>query len=87
MKHRDILNKHFCKDKIQIPTIGPEKIANFHFSHYKSMETIATKVLIRLEYKTKIILILYTKNKLINLDMVYSIITNKILIISLKLKT
>ena len=42
MKHRDILNKYFCKDKIQIPTIGPEKIANFHFSHYKSMETIAT---------------------------------------------
>ena len=63
MKHRDILNKHFCKDKIQIPTIGPEKIANFHFSHYKSMETIATKVLIRLEYKTKIILILYTKKQ------------------------
>ena len=32
-----------------VPTIGPEKIANFHFSHYKSMETIATRVLIRLE--------------------------------------
>ena len=41
MKHRDILNKYFCKDKIQIPTIGPEKIANFHFSHYKSMETLS----------------------------------------------
>ena len=51
MKHRDILNKYFCKDNIQIPTIGPEKIANFHFSHYKSMETIATRVLIRLEIK------------------------------------
>ena len=38
MKHRDILNKYFCKDKIQIPTIGPEKIANFHFSHYKSID-------------------------------------------------
>ena len=34
MKHGDILNKYFCKDKIQIPTIGPAKIANFHFSHY-----------------------------------------------------
>ena len=38
MKHRDILNKCFCKDKIQIPTIGPEKIANFHFSHYKKVQ-------------------------------------------------
>ena len=45
MKHRDILNKYFCKDKIQIPTTGPEKIANFHFSHYKSMETIAIEFL------------------------------------------
>ena len=51
MKHRDILNIYFCKDKIQIPTIGPEKIANFQFSHYKSMETIATRVLIRQEKK------------------------------------
>ena len=37
MKHRDILNKYFCKDKIQIPTIllvQKKKIANFHFSHY-----------------------------------------------------
>ena len=42
MKHRDILNKYFCKDKIQIPKIGPENIANFHFSHYKYMETIST---------------------------------------------
>ena len=49
MKHRDKLSKYFCKDKIQIPTIGPEKIADFHISHYKSMETIATRVLIRLE--------------------------------------
>ena len=49
MKHREKLNKYFCKDKIQIPTIGPEETAYFHFSHYKSMETIATRVLIRLE--------------------------------------
>ena len=30
VKHGGLLNKHFCKKKI-----------NFHFSHYKSMETLS----------------------------------------------
>ena len=35
MKHGGLLNKHFCKKK----QISP--IVNFHFSHYKSMETLS----------------------------------------------
>ena len=40
MKYGGILNKHFCKKKSNIPNETAE-IANFHFSHYKSMETIS----------------------------------------------
>ena len=40
MKHRGLLNKHFCK-KIPNISIETEKNANFHFSHYKSMGTIS----------------------------------------------
>ena len=38
MKRRGLLNKHFCK-KIPNISIETEKIANFPFSHYKSMGT------------------------------------------------
>ena len=38
MKHGGLLNKHFCKKKSNIPNDLAE-IVNFHFSHYKSMET------------------------------------------------
>ena len=41
MKHRGLLNKHFCKNKIQISAILVKKKADFHFSHYKSMETLS----------------------------------------------
>ena len=67
MKHRDILNKYFCKDKIQIPTIGPEKIAYFHFSHYKSMETIATRVK-NTNYVEATVRNMYTKYRIHPLD-------------------
>ena len=40
MKHRGLLNKHFCKKNKNI-SIETEKNANFHFSHYKSMGTIS----------------------------------------------
>ena len=40
MKHGGLLNKHFCKKKSYIPNDLPE-IVNFHFSHYKSMETLS----------------------------------------------
>ena len=36
MKHGGLLNRYFCKKKIQMA-----KIVNFHFSHYKSMGTIS----------------------------------------------
>ena len=39
MKHGRLLNKHFCK-KSNIPNDLAE-IVNFHFSHYKSMETLS----------------------------------------------
>ena len=40
MKHGRLLNKHFCRKKIKYPQrLG--RIVNFHFSHYKSMETLS----------------------------------------------
>ena len=40
VKHGGLLNKHFCKKKSNIPN-DLAKIVNFHFSHYKSMETLS----------------------------------------------
>ena len=40
MKHGGLLNKHFCKKKSNINNDLAE-IVNFHFSHYKSMETVS----------------------------------------------
>ena len=40
LKHGGLLNKHFCKKKSNIPN-DLAKIVNFHFSHYKSMETLS----------------------------------------------
>ena len=41
MKRRGLLNKHFCKNKSQMSAILAGKIADFHFSYYKSMETLS----------------------------------------------
>ena len=41
MKHGGLLNKYFCKKKLNIPNDLAE-IVNFHFSHYKSMGTISS---------------------------------------------
>ena len=41
MKRRGLLNKHFSKKKIPNIPNETEKIVNFLFSHYKSMETIS----------------------------------------------
>ena len=40
MKHGGLHNKHFCQKKSNIPNDLAE-IVNFHFSHYKSMETLS----------------------------------------------
>ena len=40
MKHGGLLNKHLFKKKSNIPNDLAE-IVNFHFSHYKSMETLS----------------------------------------------
>ena len=40
-KRQTLLNKHFCKNNLQVSAILAEKIADFHFSHYKSMETLS----------------------------------------------
>ena len=40
MKRGGLLNKHFCKKKSNIPNDFAD-IVNFHFSHYKSMETLS----------------------------------------------
>ena len=39
MKHGGLLNKNYCK-KSNIPKNLAE-IVNFHFSHYKSLETLS----------------------------------------------
>ena len=41
MDRRDLLKKYFCEKKILNICSETAKIANFHFSHYKSMETIS----------------------------------------------
>ena len=40
MKHAGLINKYFCKKKSNIPNDLAE-IVNFHFSHYKSMQTLS----------------------------------------------
>ena len=40
VKHGGLLNKHFFKKKSNIPNDLAE-IVNFHFSHFKSMETLS----------------------------------------------
>ena len=40
MKHGGLLNKHFCKKISNIPNDLAE-IVDFHFSHYKYMETLS----------------------------------------------
>ena len=40
MKRGGLLNNHICTKNTNIPN-GSEEIVNFHFSHYKSMETIS----------------------------------------------
>ena len=40
MNRSGLLKKHFCKKNLNICS-ETAKIANFHFSHYKSMETIS----------------------------------------------
>ena len=44
MKCEELFNKHFCKNKILLSPMRVE-ISNFHFSHYKSMETIKSSYL------------------------------------------
>ena len=41
VKHGGLLNKHFCKKKKSNIPNDLAKIVNFHFSHYKSLETLS----------------------------------------------
>ena len=42
MNRRGLLKKHFCKKKKNLNICSETaKTANFHFSHYKSMETVS----------------------------------------------
>ena len=41
MKRRGLLNKHFCKKKLQISPMRQKKLSISSFSHYKSMGTIS----------------------------------------------
>ena len=41
MNRRGLLKKHFCRKKNLNVCSETAKIATFHFSHYKSMETVS----------------------------------------------
>ena len=41
IKHGGLLNKHFCNKKNSIIPNDLAEIVNFHFSHYKSMESLS----------------------------------------------
>ena len=43
MNHRGLLKKHFCRNKNVNICSETAKIATFHFSHCKSMETISCR--------------------------------------------
>ena len=38
---RELLQEHFCKTSVKISAVTQEINANFHFSHYISMETLS----------------------------------------------
>ena len=52
MKRRGLLNKHFCKNKIQISPTRQQKLAIFTFFHYKSMGSISCHI--RSKQKTQL---------------------------------
>ena len=57
MNHRGLLKNHFCKKNNLNICSETAKIANFHSSHYMSMETVtfhSNWVLIPLEQKTQL---------------------------------
>ena len=59
MKRRGLLNKHFCKNKIQISPTRQQKLAIFTFFHYKSMGSISyhsNQILIQSKQKTQLFL-------------------------------
>ena len=60
MKCGGLLNKHFCK-KSNIPCDSAE-IANFRFSHYKSMETISCPAFLSDQNKNIFFLFYYMFN-------------------------
>ena len=58
MKRRGLLNKHFCENKIQISPLRQKKLSIFTFpimSIWKIYVAIATRLLIRPEPKTQLI--------------------------------
>ena len=64
LKHGGLLNKHFCKKKSNILNDLAE-IVNFHFSHYKSMETLSCHSN-QSSYPTKIKNITFVEGKVLS---------------------
>ena len=64
MKHGGLLDKHFCKKNSNIPNDLAE-IVNFHFSHYKSMETLSCHSN-QSSYPTKIKNITFVEGKVLS---------------------
>ena len=62
MKCEELFNKHFCKNKIPNETV---EISNFHFSNYKSMETISCHSN-QSSYPTEIKNITFVEGKYVN---------------------
>ena len=65
MKHGGLLNKHFCKKKKSNIPNDLAEIVNFHFSHYKSMETLSCHSN-QSSYPTKIKNITFVEGKVLS---------------------
>ena len=65
MKHGGLLNKHFCKKKKSNIPNDLADIVNFHFSHYKSMETVSCHSN-QSSYPTKIKNITFVEGKVLS---------------------
>ena len=65
VKHGGLLNKHFCKKKKSNNPNDLAKIVNFHFPHYKSMETLSCHSN-QSSYPTKIKNITFVEGNVLN---------------------
>ena len=72
MKLEGLLNKHVCENKNKISPNETAETVNFHFSHYKSMETISCHSN-QSSYPTGIKNTIYVEDNVINMYAKYTL--------------